>query len=83
MVNSMAKCVYCEGEYSDERLEAGYNYCMDNACHTKGLGELRSEFFKINTIALLHKHAYIVIPRSKLKQLNTRGDLESDTLTSQ
>lgn len=76
MVNSMAKCVYCEGEYSDERSEAGYDYCMADACYKQGIDKSEREFRKIYVPALLHKSNYFWVKKSELKTLNVRADLE-------
>lgn len=72
----MAKCIYCEQEYSDERKEAGYDYCMADACVKIGVDILEREFRKEYVPALLHKSNYFWIKKSELKTLNVRADLE-------
>ncbi|NDB56871.1 hypothetical protein EB001_00230 [bacterium] len=71
----MAICVYCEQEFSDERKEAGYDYCMAHDCHLKGLDVKHREFIKEYTVALLHKSNYFWIKKDQLQTLNTRSDL--------
>jgi hypothetical protein len=72
----MAKCVYCNSDYSDERAELGFNYCMADSCHNKGLSESRQAFLKIYTPALLHKSNYFWTRRDSLTDLNVRADLD-------
>lgn len=71
----MAECIYCKCEYIDERLEAGYNYCLSDSCQKTGCGETLKEFRSVYTVALLHKSNYFWVKKTDLKQLNTRGDL--------
>lgn len=71
----MAICVYCESEYSDERLDAGYDYCLAEDCQKIGLDKSEREFRKEYTPALLHKSNYFWIKKSELKTLNVRSDL--------
>ena len=71
----MAICVYCESEYSDERLDAGYDYCLAVECQKLGLDKSEREFRKEYTPALLHKSNYFWIKKSELKTLNVRSDL--------
>ena len=71
----MAICVYCESEYSDERLDAGYDYCLAEKCQKLGLDKSEREFRKEYTPALLHKSNYFWIKKSELKTLNVRSDL--------
>lgn len=71
----MAKCIYCECEYVDERLEAGFDYCLADTCYKTGLDELHRAWLKDYTVALLHKSNYFWIKKSELRSLNTRGDL--------
>jgi len=71
----MAICVYCESEYSDERLDAGYDYCLAEECQKLGLDKSEREFRKEYTPALLHKSNYFWIKKSELKTLNVRSDL--------
>jgi hypothetical protein len=73
----MATCVYCLSDYSDERSELGYDYCLEKECQHKGLGKSRSEFLDEYTPALLHKCNYFWVKKSELKQVNTRSDLDS------
>jgi hypothetical protein len=71
----MAICVYCESEYSDERSDAGYDYCLAEDCQKIGLDKSEREFRKEYTPALLHKSNYFWIKKSELKTLNVRSDL--------
>jgi len=71
----MAICKYCNSEFSDERLEAGYDYCMVGDCANKGLAEKTAEFRKIYIPALLHKCNYFWTRRDQLQLLNVRSDL--------
>lgn len=71
----MASCIYCLSEYIDERLEAGYDYCLSEACQKIGLDKSEREFRKIYTPALLHKSNYFWIKKDELKTLNVRNDL--------
>jgi hypothetical protein len=73
----MANCKFCQCEYIDERLEAGYEYCLNEQCHKVGLDEKEREFRKVYTPALLHKCNYFWIKKSELTSLNTRSDLLS------
>lgn len=73
----MAVCSYCSSEYSDERFDLGYSYCLSKECQNRGLAESRQEFLKEYTPALLHKCNYFWVKRTDLKQVNTRSDLES------
>lgn len=72
----MAKCIYCEQEFIDERKEAGYDYCLADACQKIGLDKSEREFRSIYTPALLHKSNYFWIKKTELKTLNVRADLE-------
>lgn len=71
----MAICIYCSSEYIDERLEAGYDYCLLETCQKIGLDKSEREFRKIYTPALLHKCNYFWIKKDELKTLNVRNDL--------
>lgn len=71
----MAICKFCKSEFSDERLEAGYDYCMVGDCANKGLAEKTAEFRKIYIPALLHKCNYFWTKRTELTSLNVRSDL--------
>jgi len=71
----MAVCVYCGTEYIEERKEAGFDYCLANACYKQGVDKIEREFRKEYTPALLHKSNYFWVKRSELRTLNTRGDL--------
>ena len=51
----MAICVYCSSNYINERLEAGYDYCLSDKCQKIGVDLLQREFRKEYTPALLHK----------------------------
>lgn len=72
----MAQCVYCESDYSDERSELGYNYCMADKCQQQGLNQAKRDFLEEYTPALLHKCNYFWIKKTELKQLNLRADLD-------
>lgn len=71
----MAICIYCSSEYIDERLAAGYDYCLSETCQKIGLDKSEREFRKIYTPALLHKSNYFWIKKTELKTLNVRNDL--------
>ena len=71
----MTICKYCQSEYSDERAEAGYDYCMSEECQKIGLDKSEREFRKEYTPALLHKSNYFWIKKSELKTINVRSDL--------
>lgn len=71
----MATCVYCSTEYIEERKEAGFDYCLANACYKEGVDKMEREFRKEYTPALLHKSNYFWVKKSELRTLNTRGDL--------
>lgn len=71
----MAICKYCNEEYMEERLEAGYDYCLSEPCQKIGLDAREREFRKIYTPALLHKCNYFWIRKDELKSLNVRADL--------
>lgn len=71
----MAICIYCSSNYIDERLEAGYDYCLNKDCQKIGVGILENEFKQEYTPALLHKCNYFWIKKSELKLLNVRADL--------
>jgi len=71
----MAVCIYCSSNYLDERLEAGYDYCLSEPCQKIGLDKSEREFRKIYTPALLHKSNYFWIKKDQLKTLNVRNDL--------
>ena len=71
----MAICIYCSSNYIDERLEAGYNYCLSKECQKIGVSILEEEFRKEYTPALLHKCNYFWIKKTELKSLNVRADL--------
>lgn len=71
----MAICKFCSSEFSDERLEAGYDYCMVGKCADRGLAEKVSDFRKEYIPALLHKCNYFWVKRTELRHLNVRNDL--------
>jgi hypothetical protein len=71
----MATCVYCSTKYIEERKEAGFDYCLANACYKEGVDKMEREFRKEYTPALLHKSNYFWVKKSELRTLNTRGDL--------
>lgn len=71
----MAICIYCSSDYIDERLEAGYNYCLNHKCQLIGVDLLIREFRKEYTPALLHKCNYFWVKKSELTSLNVRADL--------
>jgi hypothetical protein len=71
----MAICKYCNDEFSDERLEAGYDYCMSETCQKIGLDISEREFRKQYTPALLHKCNYFWVKKEELSLLNTRADI--------
>lgn len=71
----MATCKYCSDNFIDERLEAGYDYCMNDSCVAKGMSEKQVEFRKEYTPALLHKCNYFWIKKTELALLNTRADI--------
>lgn len=73
----MAVCVYCELIFSDERKEAGYDYCLNKDCQKQGLDKSEREFRKEYTPALLHKSNYFWVKKSELKSLNVRADLDN------
>ena len=73
----MATCCYCNKDYSDERSELGYKYCLAYDCANKGMRESKEEFLKEYTPALLHKSNYVWVKKSELTQVNTRADLDS------
>lgn len=72
----MAKCVYCSSDYSDERFDLGYDYCLGDKCQQLGMSKSKQEFLEEYTPALLHKCNYFWIKKSELKQLNVRADLD-------
>lgn len=71
----MAICVYCSSNYIDERLEAGYDYCLSDKCQKIGIDLLQREFRKEYTPALLHKCNYFWVKKSELMSLNVGADL--------
>jgi hypothetical protein len=71
----MAKCVYCDDEFIDERKDLGYDYCLGEECQRKGLDKSEREFRSEYTPALLHKCNYFWVKKSELKHLNVRGDI--------
>lgn len=71
----MAICIYCSSEYIDERLEAGYDYCLADDCQKIGLDKSEREFRSIYTPALLHKSNYFWMKKSELQFVNTRADV--------
>ena len=71
----MAKCIYCQSQFIDERFEAGYEYCLDENCQRIGLDISERAFRKIYTPALLHKSNYFWVKKTELKSLNVRADL--------
>ena len=71
----MANCRFCQCEYIEERYEAGYDYCLGEACNRIGLDERERAFRKVYTPALLHKCNYFWIKKSELTSLNVRSDL--------
>lgn len=71
----MAICKFCSNEYSDERFDAGYDYCMEEDCQKIGLQEMERAFLKEYTPALLHKSNYFWIKKTDLPLLNTRADI--------
>lgn len=71
----MANCKFCNNEFSDERLEIGYDYCLGDSCVIKGMDEKQREFRKEYAPALLHKCNYFWIKKSDLSSLNTRADI--------
>lgn len=71
----MANCIYCNCSYSDERKEAGYDYCLATKCHNEGLDQKHREFLKVYTPALLHKSNYFWVKKSELRTLNTKATL--------
>lgn len=73
----MAICKYCNQEFLDERLELGYDYCLEEECQKIGLDESEREFRKHYTPALLHKCNYFWVKKDELASLNTRSDLTS------
>jgi hypothetical protein len=73
----MAVCIYCNNSFSDERLDAGYNYCLEYDCQKIGLDKSEREFRKQYTPALLHKCNYFWVKKTELTSLNTRSDLTS------
>jgi hypothetical protein len=66
---TMAICIYCEEQFSDERAEVGYDYCMSEDCQKIGLDKSEREFRKEYTPALLHKSNYFWVKKSELKSL--------------
>jgi len=72
----MAKCIYCNNEYIEERKKAGYDYCLADSCHKIGLDLLHRDWLKDHTVALLHKCNYFWVRKSELKSLNVRADLD-------
>ena len=42
----MANCVYCESDYSDERAELGYDYCLGDKCQQLGMSKSKQEFLE-------------------------------------
>jgi hypothetical protein len=73
----MALCKYCGNSYLQERMEAGYDYCLAENCQKVGLDVSEREFRKEYTPALLHKCNYFWVKKSELKSLNVRSDLTS------
>ena len=73
----MAICVYCNEQYIDERLDAGYDYCLAESCQKRGLDKSEREFRRIYTPALLHKSNYFWTRKDELKFLNVRADLDN------
>lgn len=71
----MAICIYCSSNYIDERLDAGYSYCLNDKCQKIGLDISEKEFRKEYAPALLHKCNYFWIKKSELMSLNVRADL--------
>lgn len=71
----MANCAFCDSEYSDERLDAGYEYCMDDACVNKGMKNWSEKFRQEYTFALLHKCNYFWVKKDELHHLNVRNDI--------
>lgn len=69
----MAKCAYCNQEFPDERAEIGYDYCLSELCHTKGLGNSHQQFREEYTPALLHKCNYFWVKRTDLPNLRVKG----------
>lgn len=68
----MAVCTYCEQDYSDERAEAGYDYCLDEHCQNVGLDKSEREFRKEYTPALLHKCNYFWVHKSDLPNIGVK-----------
>ena len=73
----MAICIYCDEQYIDERLDAGYDYCLSESCQKLGLDKSEREFRRIYTPALLHKSNYFWTRKDELKFLNVRADLDN------
>ena len=38
------RCIYCGNEFNQLRYEAGYEYCMDKNCVSKGISGRMAEF---------------------------------------
>lgn len=71
----MAECKFCNEQFSNERFDAGYDYCMEDKCNIKGMDERQREFRKEYAPALLHKCNYFWIKKTELASLNTRADI--------
>jgi hypothetical protein len=72
----MPKCVYCNSEFAQERVDLGLDYCLSDECQSKGLNETKRKFLQEYTPALLHKSNYFWVKKTQLKDLNVRPDLD-------
>ena len=64
----MAVCIYCGTEYSLERQQCGYEWCMDRACVAKGLYGPKSNYRLINMPK--QGYAYVEVGSDDLKNNN-------------
>jgi len=61
----MATCIYCGTEYSLERQQCGYDWCMDKACVSKGIAGAMANY----RLVLMPKQGftYVAVDSDDLK----------------
>ena len=63
------KCIYCEAEFALARYEAGYEYCMDKSCVSKGISGRMSEF----RLILMPKQGFTYVKSDSPDLLNGKS----------
>jgi len=65
----MPNCIYCGEEFNHLRYEAGYEYCMDSECISKGIRDRRAKF----SLVLVPKQGFTIVEADSPHLLNGRS----------